>query len=392
MESAATVMGRRAKGIIRYGQGMLAAMVMVTSSNALAVNTEPALPSDVGEQSIVGGSSLGWPWLGALLYADEADPFYGQFCAGSLITPEWVLTAAHCLYGFKDDDYDVLFGSTVLYPGLGQRFAVEQIIVHEGYVADDAEPGVTYDNDIALIKLSESVDFIAPVKLAAPSFSIDELATGTVVSVMGWGATSYDEDEDESDDYPLALRSVDLPARSFAECLESLGEGEITYNMLCAGYEEGGKDTCAGDSGGPLAIENMVAGDQTQVGIVSWGLGCGLPGLYGVYTRVSQYADWITDNACEADDIPSLPSVELTIEGHSFQIVLGNDLPGTEFRLYYAFTANLDQIATIDLGTIDAIGLDVPDGISVKFMVQSYKGICSGGFSAVHDLDVASGS
>jgi secreted trypsin-like serine protease len=169
-------------------------MVMVTSSNALAVNTEPALTSDVGEQSIVGES----PWRGSLLYAYETDPFYGQFCAGSLITPEWVLMDAHCLYGFEDDDYDVLFGSTVLYPVRGQRFAVEQIIVHKGYVSDASEPGVTYDNDIALIKLSElseSVDFIAPVKLAAPSYSIDELATGAVVSVMGWGATSYDEDE-----------------------------------------------------------------------------------------------------------------------------------------------------------------------------------------------------
>jgi secreted trypsin-like serine protease len=134
----------------------------------------------------------------------------------------------------------------------------------------------THDNDIALLNVSGSISSTIPrVTLAAPP------APGVEVLVAGWGVTS------ESGKQSLLLQEVKVPMVTGAQC-KAKYDG-LTDNMICAG--EAGKDSCQGDSGGPLFLD---AGNGIQqVGIVSYGVGCGRDGWPGVYSKVDHYRSWI---------------------------------------------------------------------------------------------------
>ncbi|XP_045132697.1 trypsin-1-like isoform X5 [Portunus trituberculatus] len=165
-----------------------------------------------------------------------------------------------------------------------QHRKVETIVTHPGWDYDTAE------NDIALLKLSEKLELdgktVAPISLPTPLTK----STGECV-VAGWGRIS-NENFTCSD----VLRKVRLPIVSDEECRKSYAtfNEKIFDSNICAGYKEGGKDSCNGDSGGPLVCQgennkNYVAG------VVSWGIGCGLPNFPSVYTEVSYFVDWINE-------------------------------------------------------------------------------------------------
>ena len=103
--------------------------------------------------------------------------------------------------------------------------------------------------------------------------------------MVGWGVIN-----EESDTYPTDLYEVEIPIVSRATC-EAIYGADFTSNMICAGYSNGGKDTCSADSGGPMM--GIQFDEYVQVGITSWGAGCAQPQLYGVYTRLSIFEDWI---------------------------------------------------------------------------------------------------
>jgi hypothetical protein len=154
---------------------------------------------------------------------------------------------------------------------------VEKIIMHAQYNSE------TNDNDIALLKLktaatSEAVTRITPKLMQG-------LKEGTALTVMGWGNLSTTGEQ-----FPDKLNQVQVPLVSNASCKTSYSN--LTENMLCAGYTQGGKDSCQGDSGGPLVYQ--LDGKWHQVGVVSFGQGCAEANYPGVYTRVENYADWIT--------------------------------------------------------------------------------------------------
>ena len=156
----------------------------------------------------------------------------------------------------------------------------------------------TFENDIALLKLATPASDGQPVFWATEVLA-DWFAPGEVVIAAGWGHT---ENDPEGTGFGVqdTMRRVELPIRTAAECAASVPPGEFVPEvMICAGYEEGGKDSCAGDSGGPVFVAE--ADRWRQVGIVSWGYDCAEPpyegaptdGSFGLYTRLATYDDWI---------------------------------------------------------------------------------------------------
>ncbi|CAG0907854.1 unnamed protein product [Darwinula stevensoni] len=149
--------------------------------------------------------------------------------------------------------------------------------------------GSSLHNDIALLVLPSKIAFnsgVAPVCL--PS-NTRESYVGQRCIVAGWGSLS------EGGSTTTTLREVEVPILDNAACQQKYGgsaPGGIIPGMICAGEPQ--RDACTGDSGGPLVCCN--SGKCDQVGVVSWGIGCGHPKYPGVYTRVSHYMDWITKN------------------------------------------------------------------------------------------------
>ncbi|MBF0235201.1 MAG: serine protease [Desulfamplus sp.] len=261
-----------------------------SASNEVVISHETRI---VGGQTVTDPSK--YPWMAALVYSNEDDLSFGQFCGGVLIEPFWVLTAAHCVcedystLPLQAQSIDVVLGMLNLNasPDTYERIEVSKIIVHPDY--DD----ILTDNDFALIQLKtpstkQPIDFLATPE---NDFSILKISLASkkniMATAMGWGST-----EPKNRSYPDQLQEVKIPLVSNDDCAVFFGEGEITENMLCAGFVEGGKDACLGDSGGPLVTLHPDGG-YILTGIVSWGNGCAQPESYGVYSRVSKGRDWI---------------------------------------------------------------------------------------------------
>ncbi|XP_060028566.1 testisin-like [Erinaceus europaeus] len=237
---------------------------------------------------IIGGqdSELGrWPWQGSLRYWDT------HICGASLLNRRWVLSAAHCFEQSSHPfDWSVQFGEISSSPSFfnlqayNNRYRVEQIILSPQFLG-------TGPYDIALLKLSSPVtydSFVQPICVLPSTY---QLRNQNNCWITGWGEIA----EDTSLPYPSTLQEVQVGMINNSVCSHLLSmpdfRQDVWGDMVCAGDAEGGKDACFGDSGGPLVCKTR--GLWVQVGVVSWGIGCGRPNRPGIYTNVSQHFRWI---------------------------------------------------------------------------------------------------
>ncbi|KAM4715238.1 testisin-like [Anableps anableps] len=230
---------------------------------------------------IVGGQDASpgsWPWQ------VDLKRYVMHWCGGSLINKRWVLTAAHCVANTTVSIWEVSLGRQRLRGDntkTGVNRKIVKIIVHPKFNFR------TFENDIALLRLSSPVKFtsyIRPVCLAA---SGSRFNNGTDSWVTGWGNVA----EGVPLPAPQTLQEVKVPVIGNRQCNCLLGKGTVKDNMICAGVLPGGKDSCQGDSGGPMVSKQ--SSRWIQSGVVSFGYGCARPSVPGVYTRVSRYQSWI---------------------------------------------------------------------------------------------------
>uniref|UniRef100_A0A8C4LVS2 tryptase n=1 Tax=Equus asinus asinus TaxID=83772 RepID=A0A8C4LVS2_EQUAS len=240
---------------------------------------------------ITGGSSAApgqWPWQVSITYDGT------HVCGGSLLSEQWVLSAAHCF----PSGLEVKLGANQLdsHTPEAEVRTVAQIISHNSYRHEGSQ------GDIALLRLSSPITFsryIRPICLPAANASFPN---GLQCTVTGWA--SFAPTVSLLAPRPLQQLEVPLISRETCNCLYNIDAKPnephfIQEDMVCAGYLKGGKDACQGDSGGPLSCP--VGGLWYLAGIVSWGDACGAPNRPGVYTLTSSYTSWI--NFHGADDV-----------------------------------------------------------------------------------------
>ncbi|XP_065357948.1 serine proteinase stubble [Calliphora vicina] len=241
------------------------------------------------QERIVGGTNASpheFPWITVLFKSGK------QFCGGSLITNNHILTAAHCVARMTSWDVAALTAHLGDY-NIRTDFEVKHItrrikrlVRHKGFDFS------TLHNDVAILTLNEPVQYtkeIQPICLPTSTAQQTRSYSGHIGTVAGWGSLR------ENGPQPSILQKVQIPIWTNTECAQKYGRAApagIIDSMICAG--QAAKDSCSGDSGGPLIVNE--GGRYIQVGIVSWGIGCGKGQYPGVYTRVTSLLPWIYKN------------------------------------------------------------------------------------------------
>jgi len=279
---------------------LLLLLALATAETAVA--EAPKVPGSDRDRlpQIIGGAPSApqsYPWMVALMdseFLSNSDPFLAQYCGGTLISQRWVLTTAHCLFDpsltnlLEPSQIKVLVGTNDLLSGEGQVLDVERVVPHPNFSSDLN----TVEADLGLIELATpaSADPIPLNRLADNPLASE----GSLAWITGWGSRAFDDGTPS--DFPPELHEAQVPLLSVSSCQERYPSTGLSIldSHLCAGFPEGGVDTCIADSGGPIFLSDG-EGEFLQLGITSAGEGCA--GTFpGVYTRISSYIQWIDEN------------------------------------------------------------------------------------------------
>lgn len=240
----------------------------------------------VVQPQVVGGDPVRdgkYKFVTALRDVTRGNTVYQQqFCGGTLIDRNSVLTAAHCLESVTAPQLRVTVGITNLKkPRQGQSRSVETIIRHPRYTTS----ALTFRYDAAVLTLSRPVKNIASAKIpATDSNGLEE--EGREATVAGWGNTEKQgSNYQQPDNFPARMQEAQVPIVSDATAQSVYGADDYEPALMLAAGREG-KDTCQGDSGGPIFVKKT-NGRVSQIGITSFGNGCGMRNFPGVYTEAN---------------------------------------------------------------------------------------------------------
>jgi len=427
--------------LFNNGKFSLALGFCLLLHSAIAVSDRT--PRIIGGQEATPGEQ---PWLTAI-FIQYGPEIWVQACAGTLIHPEWVLTAAHCLspnlkvivgvdnyQNVSEDDY-ILIRETVAHPyyehqgngnadlallRLAQPSTQRPITLFDQEVADDTlaktmgwgitDSSFTGNLPARTMAVYEKIEPVLEELTKNCSDDVDCQAIEKIKAGIGLfllGAFGEANNAIKFDPFNLVkpenLLEVELSILSAQTCREKfrffVGEGSqaVTDNMLCADLKEGGKDACTMDSGGPLVLRE--GNEWKQIGLVSSGQGCAEPGLYSQFTNVLKFKQFIdttittrhfTDR-CLAEK--PVVSVEMTpIEGGQKVLVSWPEVKGaTGYKLFHAKYPGGSPVRHVDVSAFEQpeqhqFEVELDSGKKLYFALQAYNDICTGPLSILDSI------
>ncbi|KAK0181221.1 hypothetical protein PV327_003523 [Microctonus hyperodae] len=218
---------------------------------------------------------------GEIPYQVSLQTWYNfHFCGGAVLTKNYVITAAHCVVDIAFNDIKIIAGSTNLNDPQSTH-AVEKIIIHEDYTPDDS-----WRNDIALIKIKSEFNISSILNYVSLPFLHQKIPAGSIAIVSGWGRLWQNGPSMSI----LQKAQVFIASQEYCENINAKEGLTVHSSHICAIAHTTETGSCHGDSGGPLTVDGKL------VGLVSWGVECGSTKYPTVYTRVSEYLNWIDEN------------------------------------------------------------------------------------------------